>query len=82
MGALFTAVDGVAFYHRDGALALTMLERAYVAGGSAVERRVSPAWPVYAWPISRWWTRFRAEGRFASIRPEDVSRHRAVGGRR
>ena len=25
MGALFTAVDGVAFYHRDGALALTML---------------------------------------------------------
>lgn len=40
MGPLFAAVDGVAFYHRDGALALRMLEPAYLAGGSAVEERV------------------------------------------
>jgi hypothetical protein len=38
--ALLTAIDGIAFYHANGALALTMLERAYIAGGAAVEARV------------------------------------------
>jgi hypothetical protein len=38
--ALFDAIDGVAFYHADGALALTMLERAYISGGAAVENRL------------------------------------------
>jgi hypothetical protein len=38
--ALFDAIDGVAFYHANGALALMMLERAYIAGGAAVEDRV------------------------------------------
>jgi hypothetical protein len=40
INALFAAIDGVAFYHGDGALALTMLERAYISGGAAVEDRV------------------------------------------
>ncbi len=38
--ALLAAVDGVALYHANGALALTMLERAYIAGGAVVEARV------------------------------------------
>jgi hypothetical protein len=40
INALFDGIDGVAFYHDDGALALTMLERAYISGSAAVEDRV------------------------------------------
>lgn len=38
--ALFDAIDGVAFYHANGALALSMLERAHNSGGAAVENRL------------------------------------------
>jgi hypothetical protein len=38
--ALFDAIDSIAFYHANGALALTMLERAYISGGAGAERRV------------------------------------------
>jgi hypothetical protein len=38
--ALFAAIDGVAFYHGAGALALAMLEAAALAGGERVERRM------------------------------------------
>jgi hypothetical protein len=38
--ALFDAIDSIAFNHANGALALTMLERAYISGGTAVEKRV------------------------------------------
>ncbi len=37
---LLQAVDGVAFYHNNGALALSMLERALDLGGKRVERQV------------------------------------------
>ena len=74
MGALFTAVDGVAFYHRDGALALTMLERAYVAGGSAVERRVLASLASVRLADQPLVDAVLAQRvAFASIRPEDVA---------
>jgi hypothetical protein len=38
--ALFDAIDGVAFYHNNGELALSMLEVAQQLGGEAVEQRV------------------------------------------
>lgn len=38
--ALFDAIDSIAFNHANGALALTMLERAYISGGATVEKRV------------------------------------------
>jgi hypothetical protein len=38
--ALFDAIDSIAFNHANGALALTMLERAYILGGATVEKRV------------------------------------------
>ena len=38
--ALFMAIDGVAFYHNEGALALSMLERALELGGKQVEPQV------------------------------------------
>jgi hypothetical protein len=38
--ALFDAIDGVAFYHANGALALSMLEHAYISCGAAVENRL------------------------------------------
>jgi hypothetical protein len=38
--ALLGAVDGIAFYHGDAALALSLIERAYLAGGEFVEPRV------------------------------------------
>lgn len=40
VAALFTAIDGVAFYHGCGALALSMIESAHALGGAAVEQRV------------------------------------------
>jgi hypothetical protein len=40
IAALFAAIDGVAFYHGNGALALSMLEAAQQLGGEAVEARV------------------------------------------
>lgn len=38
--ALFGAIDGVAFYHGKGALALDLLRYAYELGGKAIEPRV------------------------------------------
>ncbi len=40
LAALFAAIDGVAFYHGEGALALALLETAQSLGGASVERRV------------------------------------------
>ena len=40
IAALFDAIDSVAFYHQNGALALAMLERAHEYGGASVERRL------------------------------------------
>lgn len=40
IAALFAAIDGVAFYHGNGALALSMLEVAQQLGGEAVRLRV------------------------------------------
>jgi hypothetical protein len=40
IGALFSAIDGVAFYHGAGELALTMLETVQQLGGESVERRI------------------------------------------
>ena len=38
--ALYDTIDGVAFYHANGALALTMLEAAALAGCEQVEQRL------------------------------------------
>lgn len=40
VAALFAAIDGVAFYHNNGELALSMLEGAQQLGGEAVEQRL------------------------------------------
>jgi hypothetical protein len=40
IAALFTAIDGVAVYHNNGTLALTMLEDAIDAGGATIIPRV------------------------------------------
>lgn len=43
IAALFAAIDGVAFYHGEGALALSLLEAAQTLGGASVEHRVVTA---------------------------------------
>ncbi|MGH7158449.1 MAG: hypothetical protein ACREFS_00010 [Acetobacteraceae bacterium] len=40
IAALFSAIDGVAFYHGNGDLALRMIERAHQQGGVKVEQHV------------------------------------------
>lgn len=40
IASLFKAIDGVGFYHNNGALALDLIRRAYELGGKAVEERV------------------------------------------
>lgn len=40
LAALFGAIDGVAFYHGNGALALELLRHAYELGGKAIEPRI------------------------------------------
>ena len=40
IAGLFAAIDGVAFYHNNGTLALAMIEQAYEFGGAAAEPRV------------------------------------------
>ena len=55
---LFAAIDSVAFYHGDGALALTMLERAYISAARQSKTGSSRAWPASGCKISHWWTRF------------------------
>jgi hypothetical protein len=74
IGALLTAVDGVAFYHRDGALALTMLEHAYVAGGAAVEDRVMASMASVRLADQPLVDAFLAQRvTFTRIKPEDVA---------
>jgi hypothetical protein len=71
---LFAAIDSVAFYHGDGALALTMLERAYISGGAAVEDRVIASLAsvrLQNQPLVDAFLQQRIS--FARIRPEDVS---------
>jgi hypothetical protein len=57
--ALFAAIDGVAFYHARGELALTMLEAAALAGGERVARRVV-------------WTWLLRDGKAISVRADDL----------
>ena len=72
--ALFDAVDGIALFHANGALALTMLERAYIAGGARLEPRVIASLASVRLQDQPLVDAFLQQHvSFARIRPEDVA---------
>jgi hypothetical protein len=72
--ALFDAIDGIAFHHADGALALTMLEGAYLAGGAMVEHRVIASLASVRLQDQPLVDAFLAQHiSFARIRPDEVA---------
>jgi hypothetical protein len=71
--ALFDAIDGIAFFHANGALALTMVERAYIAGGARLENRVIASLASARLQDQPLVDAFLQQHiSFAHIRPEDI----------